>query len=173
MIIATKTRQTRVLYTVLITGGALLIVLLLCFLFLHPKAEAPITQVGAISSPTWVLSFGSFTIPITIADTPVLQEQGLSGTLSLPAESGKLFIFDKPDFYGFWMKDMAYSLDIVWIDETMKIVGITKDVFPDTYPQVFYPPEKVRFVLEVNAGFSTTHNLSENQLLSLMQETHF
>ncbi len=173
MIIAPKTRQIRILYTILIAGGALLVVLLLRSLFLHKEQLPPALEVGNATEKEWVLSLGSFSIPVTLADSPEEREQGLSGTLSLPKESGLLFLFDKPDFYGFWMKDMAYPLDIVWIDKDFKIIGISKDIAPNSYPQIFYPPSPAQFVLEVNAGFSTQHNLSENQLLTLTQETRF
>ena len=137
MIIAPKTRQIRILYTILIAGGALLVVLLLRSLFLHKEQLPPALEVGNATEKEWVLSLGSFSIPVTLADSPEEREQGLSGTLSLPKESGLLFLFDKPDFYGFWMKDMAYPLDIVWIDKDFKIIGISKDIAPNSYPQIF------------------------------------
>jgi uncharacterized membrane protein (UPF0127 family) len=134
-----------------------------------------------------MLSLGSLKIPVTIAATPQSQEQGLSNTASLPSNQGMLFIFDTPDTYGFWMKDMRYPLDFVWIDTTMKIIGVTSNVAPGTYPKVFYCTQpacpnparqnhsggdevgRVRSMLEVNAGFSTQHDLKVGQQLQLGQ----
>ncbi|HTH93217.1 MAG TPA: DUF192 domain-containing protein [Candidatus Paceibacterota bacterium] len=112
------------------------------------------------------LMAGSLAIPTSIADTDAEREQGLSDTASLPANSGKLFIFPTPGNYGFWMKDMNYALDFVWISKDMKIVGITPEVGPSTYPNIYYPPSPAQYVLEVNSGFSTRHNLSVGEQLS-------
>ncbi len=42
--------------------------------------------------------------------------QGLSGRDSLPTDYGMLFVFPKSDIYEFWMKDMKFPLDIIWIN---------------------------------------------------------
>ncbi len=123
-----------------------------------------------------ILTAGSLPIPVSIASTPAQQQQGLSGTASLPANAGKLFVFSQPGNYGFWMKDMNYSLDFVWMDSTMKILGITANVAPNTYPQVFYCDQpacpngqagRVEYVLEVNANFAAKNNLTVGEQLSL------
>ena len=63
-----------------------------------------------------------------------------------------LFIFDSPAQYGFWMKDMDFAIDIVWIDEKFHVVDVDKEVLPETFPQVFYPDQAVVYVLELPAG---------------------
>lgn len=158
----TQTRQTRVLNTIsILAGGALLTVL---FLYsghkIKPTNSIPDGYDGLITT-------SSISIPVTIADTQSEQEQGLSDTLSLAPNTGKLFVFNTPGRYGFWMKDMHYGLDLIWIDKDFKVVGIDKGVTPETYPKIFYPPQEVGYVLEVNSGFSTIHDISLNQLLTL------
>jgi len=104
---------------------------------------------------------GQKRIKVGIADTPSEQQNGLSNTAFLSENTGMLFIFDIPNKYGFWMKDMNYGLDLIWLDKDMTIVAITENVTPDTYPNVFYPPVPVSYVLEINSfgaskiGFST------------------
>ena len=167
--IATQThngRQTRVLYIIsILAGGALFLVRLL-----HSR---PV--LAPLAPPVFeaIISSGSVDIPVTIADTTLELEQGLSGTVSLPPNAGKLFVFNTPGKYGFWMKDMKYSLDILWLDSSFRILSITDNISPESYPTVFYPPKSVQYVLEVNAGFSTEHNLSENQLLTLTNNLSF
>ena len=95
---------------------------------------------------------GSKTFMVEIADTPDKQKLGLSGRKSLPRDQGMLFIFDKPGRYGFWMKDMNFPIDIVWFDTDNKIIGVTKNLQPTSYPQVFYPDQEVGSVLEINTG---------------------
>jgi uncharacterized membrane protein (UPF0127 family) len=122
------------------------------------------------------LTAGGLSIPVATATTPAAQQQGLSDTPSLPANSGMLFIFSVPSNYGFWMKDMNYALDFVWLDSHLDIIGITSNVTADTYPKVFYCDQttcangkagQVQYVLEVNSGFSTTHNLKIGEQFTL------
>jgi uncharacterized membrane protein (UPF0127 family) len=170
MIALHKTRQTRVLYiiSILIAGGALVLVL-----FLHFRQTSKPVDVKPLIKYDDTISLGQVQIPVTIADTPEKQEQGLSNTISLPENAGKFFVFKDIGKYGFWMKDMNYSLDIIWIDENLKIIAISKDLKPETYPTVFYPPSPVKYVLEVNAGFSTRNNIIVNQLLTFSHNLSF
>lgn len=163
-----KIRQTRVLNTIsILAGGALLLVLLL-----HSRVvESPvITETSGYDAR---ISIGEVTIPVTIADTPDERELGLSGTEYLKEGTGKLFVFDTPGLYGFWMKDMAYSIDIIWIDADLRVVSISKDISERSYPEVFYPPTDIAYVLEVNSGFSTKHNIAQNQLLTFHPQLTF
>ncbi|MEI6400481.1 MAG: DUF192 domain-containing protein, partial [bacterium] len=107
----------------------------------------------------FVLSFNKHTVTINdtvftvaIANTPALREQGLSNTTPLKQKQGMLFVFDKPDIHGFWMKDMSYPLDFIWINENKQIVSISENVYPESYPAVFYPNTAILYVLEVPAG---------------------
>ena len=90
-------------------------------------------------------------IPVQLARTTSELKQGLSGTSSLPVGTGMLFIFEHPGGYGFWMKDMQYPLDIVWMDENLRVVEITQHLTPETFPEVTYPQVPVKYVLELNA----------------------
>lgn len=87
-----------------------------------------------------------------VADSEAEHEQGLSGRTEVKPGSGLLFIFDRPDRYGFWMKDMLISIDIIWLADDGTILEIEEGVSPDTYPTPFYPPRPVTFVLETRVG---------------------
>src|SRR3990167_8151062 len=76
---------------------------------------------------------------VEVADTETLREQGLGGRRSLPAGRGMLFIFDQPGSWGIWMKDMRFSLDIMWAREDGTIITVVPNVTPDTYPLVLRP----------------------------------
>ena len=96
---------------------------------------------------------------VSVADTKYLLEKGLSGQESLSDNEGMFFIFDKPDKYGFWMKEMKFSIDIIWIDSNFQVIHIEKSLSPATYPKIFYPPAKASYVLEIRAGQSNKVNL--------------
>jgi uncharacterized membrane protein (UPF0127 family) len=91
------------------------------------------------------------------AKTPAARAQGLSGRASLNINSGMYFIFPDAETYGFWMKDMNFPIDIVWINGHT-VVGYTENVpppapgTPDSALQLYYPPEPVDRVLELHAG---------------------
>jgi len=87
-----------------------------------------------------------------VASTSDQKELGLSNSPSLPADSGMIFPFQYPGDYGFWMPDMNYSLDMVWISSDKKVAGITYDVPADSYPEVFYPPLPISYVMELSVG---------------------
>jgi uncharacterized membrane protein (UPF0127 family) len=99
-------------------------------------------------------------IPVRIVDTEKERTQGLSGTVSLPEGQGMVFIFDNPAPYGFWMKDMRYSIDIVWIDASFRVVGVTESVSPLSYPETFFAPVQVQYVLEMNSGDARRYGLA-------------
>jgi hypothetical protein len=101
---------------------------------------------------------GDIRIPVSVADTDEARQKGLSGTPSLKRGTGKLFIFDTPGIYPFWMKDMHYSLDIVWIDSQWKVVDVTVSATPESYPTTFVSSVPVQYVLEVNAYEATVDN---------------
>lgn len=100
-------------------------------------------------------------IKVELAQTNAEQEKGLSGRESIPENEGVLFVFENSAPHLFWMKDMKFAIDIIWIDADSKVVYIKKSVTPDTYPEVFKPTGNAKYVLEVLAGFSEKNNLKE------------
>ncbi|MES2931668.1 MAG: DUF192 domain-containing protein [Patescibacteria group bacterium] len=92
------------------------------------------------------------TFQFEIADSDAERTQGLSGIAEVPPGSGLLFIFDRPERYGFWMKDMLIAIDIIWLADDGTVLEIEEGVSPDTYPTPFYPPQPVRYVLETRVG---------------------
>lgn len=100
-------------------------------------------------------------VHVDIATTPAERSQGLSGRPSLGENEGMLFVFGVPGKYQFWMKDMLFPLDLIWIREG-EIVDMTVDVpppGPDGELPVYAPFEAADMVLEVRAGFAAAHGL--------------
>ncbi len=97
---------------------------------------------------------GEETIMAEVADTPALQTQGLSGRTSLKEGEGMIFIFEEEGVHGMWMKDMLFSIDIIWAGTNGTVITIEENVSPDTYPEAFYADTPTAlYVLEVPAGF--------------------
>lgn len=132
----------------------IIFVLLLCVLFFFVKPCACI-----VNNSGDFISIGNQKIKVTIVDTPQTLERGLSGKASLAKGTGMLFVFEKPDRYGFWMKEMNFPIDIIWISLDKKIVDIKDSAKPESFPEVFYPKENALYVLEVEAGFVKNHEI--------------
>ena len=65
-----------------------------------------------------------------------------------------LFIFPKPARQNFWMKDMKFPIDILWIKGD-KIIGVAENAaLPITGQEleIYSSPEEADRVLEINAG---------------------
>lgn len=113
------------------------------------------------------LAVREITVIVTIADTDAERQKGLAGVESMPANEGKLFVFDREGKYGFWMKDTLIPLDIIWIDNNRKVVHIEKNVRPESYPTTYNTPVPARFVLEVNAFYTTTFNVNVGDTITI------
>ncbi len=88
---------------------------------------------------------------LEVATVPDELECGLSFRKELLPNHGMVFVFKNNDFHGFWMKDMLFPIDIVWLSLDLEVLGLI-DASPESYPHVFYPPEAIRYVLELPSG---------------------
>lgn len=113
------------------------------------------------------LSVSLSDMQIEIVNTDAARVQGLSGKVELAHNYGMLFVFETDGSYGFWMKDMQVSIDIIWIKDNGEIVGIERKVSPETFPSVFYPPEPVRYVLETAAGTAERRGFSVGKRIDI------
>lgn len=109
---------------------------------------------------------GEEVFSVARADTPEERERGLSGQPTLTPGKGMLFVFDTTTIPSFWMKDMAFPLDIVWIDSEGVIVDLTESLTPETYPRTVSPRAPVRFVLEIPSGTIASRGISIGQLVT-------
>ena len=66
-------------------------------------------------------------LKLNIASTPQARAKGLSGRATLERNQGMLFLFTAPGVYGFWMKDMKFPIDIIWLNDR-KVVDLTPNV---------------------------------------------
>lgn len=111
------------------------------------------------------------TFTVDIADTIPEQTLGLGDTEILPINHGMLFIYPKSDIYEFWMKDVEYPIDIIWIKD-LTVVDITSNIPPETEGTTYanyahYAPNTpVDMVLEVGAGVSKQEGIAVGQHLT-------
>ena len=98
------------------------------------------------------------TIDIEIADKVETRTQGLMYRKSMKENAGMLFIFDEPEMQRFWMKNTPLPLDILFIDQDLKIVTIQKNTIPFSEEGV-PSTAPAKYVLELNAGYSDGYKL--------------
>lgn len=89
---------------------------------------------------------------VELAKTDKEKQVGLSKYKSIPQERGMLFIFDKPEFYSFWMKEMKFPIDIIFINNS-RIVTIYQNLPIDNL-NIYSPTSPSDKVLEINANIS-------------------
>lgn len=101
---------------------------------------------------------GETTYKVDVAATPEDRQQGLSGRESMDRNAGMLFVFDEESPLHFWMKDMHFPLDIIWIDGNCLLAGVSAEVptpapgaASDQIPRA-QSVVPAQYVLEVNAG---------------------
>ena len=104
------------------------------------------------------VSVGNTGFQVDVAQTPEERSLGLSGRPSLAPGTGMLFVFEEESSHSFWMKEMQFPLDFLWIDTSCAVADITVDVPPPAEGTelselpTYQPQVPVRFVLEINAG---------------------
>ena len=108
---------------------------------------------------------------LEVSDNPLERQIGLSFRESLAIDAGMLFVFEKPDKHGIWMKDMNFPLDIIWLDENFKVVNFKKDVSPDTFPTAFTPSSPALYVIETNTGFVDRFSIKIGEILDVRKES--
>lgn len=104
------------------------------------------------------VTINGHTLEVELARTAGEQQRGLSNHGPLMKNQGMLFVFSDKQTRQFWMKEMLFPLDIIWIDDD-RIVKIDKNLPPEgRNPKNLYSSgQPVNFVLEVNAGWADSH----------------
>lgn len=124
------------------------------------KSASKSAQVGTTTD----ISVKGLNIHAKVASTANQRKSGLSKIESIPFDEGMLFVFEQKGRYDFWMKDMKFPIDIIWMDENKKIVNISLDVKPqpmkpDKELTLYNSKYDVLYVLEINAGLTVANNL--------------
>jgi uncharacterized membrane protein (UPF0127 family) len=126
------------------------IVVLACaasyFIFIH-KANPPLKQNE--------VRVGDAVFTVEIASSTVEKARGLSFRDGLADGHGMLFLFSS-GIQSFWMKDMRFSIDMIWIGGG-KVIGFSENVAPQPGAavwelKIYNSPDGTDKVLEVPAG---------------------
>ena len=112
-----------------------------------------------------IVLIGDARYSVDLAILPRERQQGLSGREEMSRDSGMLFVFEEERQLRFWMKDMRFPLDIIWIDAECRLLAVAVDVPippPDASNEQIarvQSPGPARYVLEVHAGEAARNGL--------------
>ncbi len=113
------------------------------------------------------ISINNVYIKTHIADSDIERQRGLMFAQGLAEDEGMLFVFEREGAHNFWMKNMRFSLDIIWIGKDKRIVNIRKNAQPCGIScEDIAPNTKAKYVLEVNSGFAQKNNLAVGDKVS-------
>jgi uncharacterized membrane protein (UPF0127 family) len=103
------------------------------------------------------LKVGELLLNIEVVRDTSLQSKGLSGRKEIGSD-GMLFVFPSERMPSFWMKEMNFDLDMIWIKDG-RVLEITKNIPKpinnDDRLKLYSPSQPIDQILEVNAGDST------------------
>ncbi len=105
---------------------------------------------------------------LEVADSQEERETGLSGRV-LKQNEGMLFVFERPCRPAFWMKGVLEPLDIVWIDDEKKVVGVLErlPVCRGDDCDIYRPSSKICYAIELKGGISGALKLKTGQVLDI------
>lgn len=104
-----------------------ILILVFVFFFLHRSEKKEVSYYKTIPV---LMKDRSFNVLVSDTDSKVVK--GLSGRKSLGQDEAMLFVFQSPGIYKFWMKDMNFPLDIIWLDKDRKVIHIEHNLSPST-----------------------------------------
>ena len=139
----------------------------------EPNQEAPVAAVTLEPErvDALVLIRGGVSYAVDLAVTSEERQQGLSGREHMAQDEGMLFVFEEEQGLSFWMKEMHFPLDIIWIDAQCRLIDVAAEV-PTPPPGAessdiprAKSPSPVRYVLEVNAGQWERNGLQPGDLV--------
>ncbi len=136
----------------------------------QPFSDAKVTD--TFKAP--YIELGDVKIIVDVADTAALREQGLSGRGGLEENHGMLFLFPVQGRYAFWMKDMRFPIDIVWVAEGV-VVGIDENASPESgvdlnHLKLYIPSVPVDTVIELSSGFAHAHHIALGAVMHFIRQ---
>ena len=105
---------------------------------------------------------------IEVMSSPGDRARGLMFRDSLPEGYAMFFVFEQPGKLAFWMKNMKFPIDILWLNDQERVVHIEPNVPPCVKAScpAYSPPVDALYVLEIPAGNAVSKNILLNSQLT-------
>ncbi|MEI8012196.1 MAG: DUF192 domain-containing protein [Candidatus Omnitrophota bacterium] len=121
---------------------------------------------GCGSSSKLCVKQACFAVEVVATDES--REKGLMFRQGLKEGAGMLFVFDREDIYPFWMKNMRFPIDMLWLNRDKRVVDVKENVpacMADPCP-VYTPSAMALYVLELPAGDARRHHVNPGIVFS-------
>ncbi|HZE87321.1 MAG TPA: DUF192 domain-containing protein [Methylomirabilota bacterium] len=120
--------------------------------------------------PNGSVTIGTHTFDVEVVKSSKDEEIGLTKYRSIKEAQGMLFFFTQPSSPTFWMKNMKFPIDIIFINNNT-IVSFVQNVpaqLPTTQNPPLYQPEGAsNYVLEINAGLVKKYNIKKGDNVTI------
>ena len=117
---------------------------------------------------------GKIEVGVKVARKPAELAQGYSNHSPISDHEGMLFIMPNTALHTFWMKNMLFDLDFIYINNN-KVVDLIENVpCPANYNGQTYivnPQKAFNKVLEVKSGFVKNNKIKVGDLIELKEKT--
>jgi hypothetical protein len=113
---------------------------------------------------------GRLKVDLELADDSYKRAKGLMYRRSMQKAKGMLFIFDSERRYAFWMLNMRFSIDLIWLDKQLRVVDITRDARPakSIFRARSYSPSKpAMYVIELCSGVAGSSGIRQGDKISI------
>jgi uncharacterized membrane protein (UPF0127 family) len=109
-----------------------------------------------------------FELTADLALTPDQQTKGLAVKDNLKENEGMLFVFASEGINSFWMKDMKFPIDIIWMNSNRTVIHIEHSLKP--CPSIldcptYSPSTNSNYVLEAVSGFAAKHQVVNGTMM--------
>ncbi|TGM66641.1 DUF192 domain-containing protein [Leptospira meyeri] len=105
-------------------------------------------------------------LKLEIANNPSTRATGLMYRTKLGEDEGMLFVFPRPDYLSFWMKNTLIPLSIGYFSEDMRLLE-SFDMKPNQTEEVYNARKPAMYALEVNQGWFAKHKVGKDAVLTL------
>jgi len=98
--------------------------------------------------------------------------QGLMFRDKIHSDQGMLFVYDEEGLHSFWMKNVSFSIDILWLDAEKRIVDMVHSIplcLEGDCP-VYKPAAPALYALELKAGTALEEEFQLNDKLDFVLE---
>jgi len=121
--------------------------------------------------PTQKATIAKHSFKVKVAESEGEKEIGLSQTRKMPNNYAMIFPFGKDGYYSFWMRNMKFPIDIIYINNN-KIVKIFPNVNPPKNNEplrVYVSDNPSDTVLEINGGLSEKYKFKQGDAIALQK----
>jgi uncharacterized membrane protein (UPF0127 family) len=110
--------------------------------------------------------FGADTVVAEVARTTEEKERGLMFRDELPDGTGMLFLFDDEEIQSLWMQNVHFSIDVAFLDASMRVVDIQQLEAETT--DIHSSARRAMFCLELPLGWLAAHGVAVGDVAQIV-----